>query len=117
MIQFAVISDGSNKDVAIAVHETKDSRTVFKTTNGDLQKSFDLVIDRPVVITESIGNALVRRKITKSKQEFLRAMLDKCIHAPYRIRLVEEAHGSNRLDSFADTLEKDYLQEKSDGIS
>jgi hypothetical protein len=113
MIQFAVLTDPKGKDVAVIVHDTNAGRLVYKgQPNSELQRSFDFALDRPVVVTEAIGRAMVRRKVTTKMPQYLRALLDRCVHSPYRVRALEEASGSHRIDSLADSLEQEYLLEK-----
>jgi hypothetical protein len=117
MIQYALISDPAGKDVAVILHEPGIKRLVYKGKPGsDLQRSFDFALDRPVVISEARGRAMVRRKLTSGQPEFLRVLLDKCIHIPFKVRSIESAEGSHRIDSLADKLEAEYLLEKNDGI-
>src|ERR1700679_2847576 len=114
-MQYAILSGPSGKDIAIVVHDTKDKRLVYKGQPGsDLQRSFELAIDRPVVMSQTLGRAIVRRKLTKDQPEYLRALLDRCVHIPNKVRAIEEASGSHRIDSLADKLESEYLMEKND---
>jgi hypothetical protein len=117
VIQYAIISDPAGKDVAVIVHDTQAERLVYKgQPRSDLQRSFDFAIDRPVVVTQSFNRAMVRRKLSRNKPEYLRALLDRCVHTPYKVRAIEEASGSHRIDSLADKLEREYLLETNDGI-
>jgi hypothetical protein len=110
VIQYGVIVDSGSKPVSIVIHDPSSSRLVFKgPPRSELQTSFEFAVDRPVVILEAKGRSQVRRKLQPSQREYLRALLDRCIHAPYKVRSIEEIHGSHRIDSLADKLEKEIL--------
>lgn len=109
-MQYATITDGSGKNVALVVHDPGSGRLVFKGKQGsELNKSFDFARDRPVVTLEKLNNSLIRRKLQPSQTEYLRALLDRCIHIPYKVKSIEDSSGSHRLDSLSDKLEEELL--------
>jgi hypothetical protein len=111
VIQFAVIANRVGKDIAIVVHDTNSGRVVVKG-DSSLQKDIGFALDRPVVITQALGRAMFRQKLTSKEPTYLRALLDRSVYAPLKVRMLEEAIGSHRIDSLADKLETEYLLEK-----
>ena len=112
MIQYALIGNGT-KNMALVLHNPDDGKVVFKgKPESDLQRSFSLVVDRPVVNVVSEGRAIVRKKTTKTDKAFLKALLDNFVHPPYLVKSIETVQGSHRIDSLADRLEDEYLKEK-----
>ena len=109
-MQYVVISSHAGKDLAVVVHDTKSGRVVFKTQpDSDLQRSFESVADKPVVIIKSNGTSQIREKIQPFDSSYLLALLDNCVHPPYKISSVESLEDSHRIDSLADSLAKQYL--------
>jgi hypothetical protein len=111
MIQYAVIRSGAGKDTAIVVHDTQAQRVVFKgDVGGDLYKAFSVAYERAVVVPIEHGNAILRRKILPSQEEYLRALTSKFVHHPYEVRTIQTADGTQRLDSLADKLASELLE-------
>jgi len=111
VIQYAVIRSGSGKDVAVVVHDTLAKRVVFKgAPEGDLYDAFADAYNRAVVIPISVGGAMYRRKVLPSQEEYLRALLDKFVHSPYEVRLIQPADEGMRIDSVADKLAGELLE-------
>lgn len=111
MIQFAVIRSGAGKDVAVVVHDTDARRAVFKgDTSSDLYKAFSVVYGRALVIAVEDKGAMLRRKVIPSQEEYLRALVSKFVHHPYDVRTVQPADHAERIDSLADKLSRDLLE-------
>ena len=111
MIQYAVIRSGSGKDVAVIVHDSHAQRVVFKgDTNSDLYKAFSVAYGRAVVIPVERDGAMLRRKVIPMQDEYLRALTSKFVHHPYEVRTVQPADGAQRLDSLADKLSRELLE-------
>lgn len=106
---FALISNG-NKPNSLVVHDPKGGRLVFKgPVEGELQRSFDQVVNKPVVATEVVNGLQIRHKLPKTDPNYLKKLLDGFVHYPYRVTTLEEVEGSHRLDSLADSLEEKHL--------
>lgn len=111
MIQYAVVRSGAGKDVAVVVHDTSAQRVVFKgDTSSDLYKAFSVAYGRAVVIPIAKGNAILRRKVIPSQDEYLRALVSKFVHHPYEVRTVSSTDSSQRIDSFADKMSRELLE-------
>ena len=110
MMQYAVISNGS-ADAAVVVHDTDSARVVFKgDPASDIYRAFCHAYGRAVVIPIANGRAMLRRKVIPTQEEYLLALLGKCVHHPYEIRTIQPAESYYRLDPLADKLSKEILE-------
>jgi hypothetical protein len=110
-VQYATIIDSNAKPVALIVHDPKAGRVVFKGKQGsELEKSFSFALDRPVVTLENRNGSQIRRKLLPTQTEYLRPLLDRFVHIPYKVKSIEDATGSHRLDSLSDKLEQELLK-------
>lgn len=108
-MRWAVIRNAeSDANAAVLVHDRTVGRIVCKVRSADwpLQRSFDIWVDRPLVVHEpkNVGSGLltVRRKLTRFDPRYLDHMLDRFVKRPYAVRTVQETDTTLRLDQFAD---------------
>jgi len=116
-MRYAIIRNAeSNKNVAVVIHDSNTGRVVFKCrpTDWPLQRSFDLWIDRPIIIQEPIEfktehKFVARRKVVRFDNDYLRYLLDRMIKRPYEVRSVVDSKSTIRLDDFVDRMSQEVL--------
>jgi len=107
-MNYAVIQR-NEKNVAVFLHDDVEGRVVFKgEPKSDLHKAFEMVYDKPLVISVVRNQTTLRKKIPATDEKYLNYLLDKCIHSPFIVGKMGTI-GSGRLDTVADQLEKEYL--------